>query len=63
MKKKTVITTEKLEVWILPQPFAVPAEDARAQEADNCNSESKGDSLTLLPEEPSEKTLPPSQND
>jgi hypothetical protein len=34
MKKKTVITTEKLEVWIIPQPEGHAGDDQPASDAD-----------------------------
>jgi len=63
MKKKTVITTEKLEVWIIPQPSEVPAGVAQAPETDSWESESSNDSLTVLPEEHPDKNAPPTAED
>lgn len=63
MKKKTVITTEKFEVWIIPQPTDVPAGVAQAPETDSWESESSNESLTPLPEEHPDKNAPPTPED
>ncbi len=63
MKKKTVITTEKLEVWFIPQPSEAPAGVAQAPETGSWESESSNQSLTPLPEEHPEKNAPPTNED
>ncbi len=59
MKKKTVITTEKLEVWFIPQPSEIPAGVAQAPETDSWESEPSNESITPLPEEHPDKNMPP----
>jgi hypothetical protein len=63
MKKKTVITTEKFEVWVIPEPSEAPAAVARALETDCWESDSSNESLTPLPEEHPDKNVPPTQED
>lgn len=63
MKKKTVITTEKFEVWIVPQSPDVPAGVANAPETDSCESESSNESLTPVPEEQPDKNVQPTRED
>jgi len=63
MKKKTVITTEKFEVWIIPQPSRVPAGVAHAPETEGWESESGKESITPSPEEHPDRNLPPTHED
>lgn len=63
MKKKTVITTEKFEVWFTPQPSDVPASVAQAPEADTWKPESSNESLTSVPEEHRDKDVPLTHKD
>jgi hypothetical protein len=63
MKKKTVITTEKLEIWIIPQPSEVPAGVAQAPETDSWESESGNESITPLPAEHADTNVPPTHKD
>lgn len=63
MKKKTVITTEKLEVWFIPQPSEVPSRVAQAPETDSWESESSNESLASWPEEHPDKNVPPIHED
>ena len=63
MKKKTVITTEKLEVWFIPQPSEIPAGATQASETDGWESEPGNESITPLPEEHPNKNAPPIHED
>jgi hypothetical protein len=62
MKKKTVITTEKFEVWVIPQASDVPATVAPAPRTDSSESE-PGDELMPVPEEHSANNVPPTNED
>jgi len=63
MKKKTVITTEKLEVWIIPQPSEIPADVAQAPETEGWESEPGNESIMSLPEERPAESAPPTHED
>ena len=57
MKKKTVITTEKHEVWVIRQPSEVFAEENMEHQ----ESEGAGDSLSALPEYDPDEDEPDAQ--
>jgi hypothetical protein len=63
MKKKTVITTEKLEIWFIPQPSEAPAGVAQVPETGSWESASGNESLPPLAEEHSDKNVPPTHED
>jgi hypothetical protein len=59
VKKKTVITTEKHEVWVIRQPTEVFAEENSAPQ----ESEGAGESLPALPEyDPNQDEPEPQKN-
>jgi hypothetical protein len=63
MKKKTVITTESFEVWIVSPSSDVAAEVAQAPEGGSWKPESSSESLTPVLEEDPDKDVPPSPED
>jgi hypothetical protein len=54
MKKRTVITTEKHEVWVIKQPSAATDEERREPQ----KSEPGGGSLQPRPEEQPDEDVP-----
>ena len=57
MKKKTVITTEKHEVWVIRQPGEAFAEEKSAPQ----ESERAGEALSQLPEYDPDQDEPEAQ--
>jgi hypothetical protein len=57
MKKRTVITTEKREVWVIRQPGEVFAEEKK----EHPESQASVDSLSALPEYDPDKDEPEAQ--
>jgi hypothetical protein len=51
MKKKTVITTEKLEVWIIPQPSELPAGVGQPPSPETGDYKTTNESLVATPAE------------
>jgi hypothetical protein len=57
VKKKTVITTEMHEVWVIRQPGEVFAEENREHQ----ESEGAAEALSALPEDDPDKDEPEAQ--
>ena len=55
MKKKTVITTETHEVWVIRQPADVPYRFAEQEQQEHHESEARIKALNETPEQAAEK--------